>query len=430
MAEPAAKDGRLRIVYAVTVPVCLSYLRGQLRFMRARGYEVTVISSPGEELDRAAMMEGAHVIPLPMAREISPLRDLLSLWRLWRVIRRLQPAITNVGTPKAGLLAGLASLFAGVPCRIYTLHGLRLETAGGLKRRILILAERLACLCAHRVICVSESVREKAAALGIGRPGQLCVLGSGSCNGVDAAAYSLDAIDPQKVIELRWKLGTPQDAPVIGFVGRLTQSKGIAELFCAFRLVRRAIPDVRLLLVGRFEEGEPLSVEVRRAIEADTQVMLPGFVADMAPYYHLTDVVALPSYREGLPGVVLEANAAGKPVVGFRATGTVDAIVDGATGILVPFADVGMLAAALERLLKDKHLNAAMGHAGRERVLREFSQERVWEELSREYARLLQRSGLRLRRTQTGIERQTQPLPLPNLDNLRPRDLQETRCLK
>ena len=427
MLEPADKDGRLRIVYAVTVPVCLSYLRGQLRFMRARGYEVTVISSPGEELDRAAMLEGAHVIPLPIAREISPARDLLSLWRLWRAMRRLRPAITNVGTPKAGLLAGLASLLAGVPCRIYTLHGLRLETAEGLKRRILIMTERLASLCAHRVICVSESVREKAAALGIGRPGQLCVLGSGSCNGVDAEAYSLDAISSQRVIELRRQLTIPEDAPVIGFVGRLTRSKGVAELFCAYRLIRRAIPEVRLLLVGRFEEGEPLSAQVRQAIETDTQVILPGFVDDTAPYYHLMDVVALPSHREGLPGAVLEANAAGKPVVGFRATGTVDAIVDGATGILVPFGDVGMLAAALERLLKDKNLNAAMGDAGRERVLREFPQERVWEELSKEYTRLLKRTAPALPTTQVDIKPQTYPLPLHNLDNLRARDLQETR---
>ena len=391
---------------------------------------MTVISSPGEELDSAAKLEGAHVIPLPIAREISPLRDLVSLWRLWRVMRRLRPAITNVGTPKAALLAGLASLLAGVPCRIYTLHGLRLETAGGLKRRILTMAERLAALCAHRVICVSESVREKAAALGIGRPGHLCVLGSGSCNGVDVAPYSLDAIGPQRVTELRRKLSIPENAPVIGFVGRLTRSKGIAELFCAYCLIRQAVPEVRLLLVGRFEEGEPVSAEVRRAIATDAQVILPGFVGDIAPYYHLMDVVALPSYREGLPGVVLEANAAGKPVVGFRATGTVDAIVDGLTGILVPFGDVGMLAAALERLLKDKNLNAAMGDAGRERVLREFPQERVWEELSREYTRLLKRSGPALPRTQVDIKPQTQPLPIRNLDNLRARDLQETRGWK
>jgi len=413
----AAESGRLRIVYAVTVPVCLSYLWGQLREMRERGYEVTVISSAGEELDRAASLEGAQIIPLPMAREISPVRDLLSLWRFWRVLRRLRPSITNVGTPKAGLLGGLAALLAGVPCRVYTLHGLRLETEEGPKRRILTWAERLACFCAQRVICVSESVREKAMALGIGEPAKLRVLGSGSCNGVDVAAYSPDAAGHQKAAELRRDLGIPERAPIIGFVGRLTWSKGVAELFHAYRRVRAAMPDVRLVMLGRYEEGEPVPGEIRRAIEADPQVLLPGFVRDTTAYYHLMDVLALASYREGLPGAVLEANAAGKPVVAFRATGTVDAVVEGVTGILVPMGDVQGLAQALELLLKDKTLSAKMGDAGRERVLREFPQERVWEGVAQEYARLLEGCGLPLPKTHVKQRAPSADATLCNLDS-------------
>ena len=182
---------------------------------------------------------------------------------------------------------------------------------------MLVMAERLACLCAHRVVCVSESLRRKADVLGIGQPKQMRVLGSGSCNGIDVAAYNLDESLRRRVGELRRNLGIPEDAPVIGFVGRLTWSKGIGELFHAYCQVRRAIPDVRLLLVGRFEDGEPVSAKVRQDIENDSQIILPGFVTDTKPYYHLMDVFALPSYREGFPNVVLEAQAAGKPVVGF-----------------------------------------------------------------------------------------------------------------
>jgi glycosyltransferase involved in cell wall biosynthesis len=134
-------------------------------------------------------------------------------------------------------------------------------------------------------------------------------------------------------------------------------------------------------------------------MEADPQVVLPGFVSDTRHYYHLMDVVALPSYREGFPGVVLEANAAGKPVVAFRATGTVDAVVDRVTGILVPVGDVRGLGEALGLLLKNKTLNAEMGNAGRMRALREFQQKRIWEELAREYERLLERRGLPLPKT-------------------------------
>ena len=392
----AIENGRRGIVYAVTVPVAISYFAGQLRYMRECGYEVTVISSPGTELDRAAEQEGVRIIPLPIAREISPVRDLISLWRLWSVMRRLRPAITNVGTPKAGLLGGIAALLAGVPCRVYTLHGLRLETTKGLKRRMLVMAERLACFCAHRVVCVSESLRRKADSLGIGQPKQMRVLGSGSCNGIDVAAYSLDESLRQRVGELRRNLGIPEDAPVIGFVGRLTWSKGIDELFHAYCQVRRAMPDVWLLLVGRFEDGEPVSARVRQDIENDDHVILAGFVTDTRPYYHVMDVFALPSYREGFPNVVLEAQAAGKPVVAFRATGCVDAVIDGVNGFLLSIGDVQGLAGALELLLKNKALNASMGKAGRERAHTQYSHERIWEALAQEYAALIDRCGLPL----------------------------------
>jgi glycosyltransferase involved in cell wall biosynthesis len=391
--EPPSDKDKLRIVYAVTVPVCLSYLRGQLRYMRECGYEVTVISSPGEELDCAAREEGVQAIAISMAREIAPLQDFLSLWRLCRVMRRIQPAITNVGTPKAGLLGGLAAFLTGVPCRIYTLHGLRFETAEGMKQRILMQVERFACSLAHRVICVSESVRKKVDKLGIAQPAQLRVLGSGSCNGIDVESYSVDRLGCENVRELRGNLGIPEGTPVIGFVGRLTRSKGAAELFQAYRQVRKTMPDVRLVLVGRFEEGEPLSAEIRQALEADLQVVLTGFVPDPSLFYHLMDVVALPSYREGFPGAVLEANAAGKPVVAFRATGTTDAVMDGVNGILLPLGDVQGLARTLELLLRDKSLNAVMGAAGKERARKEFSQERIWDALAEQYSDLCSIAG-------------------------------------
>jgi len=151
--------------------------------------------------------------------------------------------------------------------------------------------------------------------------------------------------------------------------------------------------------VGRFEDGEPVPWKVRQAIEGDAQIILPGFVTDTTPYYHLMDVLALPSYREGFPNVVLEAHAAGKPVVAFRATGSVDAVVDGVTGILVSIGDVQGLARALELLVQHKTLNAEMGRAGRERVRREFPQERIWKALAQEYAGLLERCGLSLPKT-------------------------------
>ncbi len=369
-------------------------MRGQLEFLREAGFEVMVITSPGEDLDAAGHSEGIKIHAVLMAREISPWRDLKSLLRLYRVIRCLRPSITNVGTPKAGLLGGIVASLTRVPCRFYTLRGLRCETATGSKLRILLLSERIACMCAHRVICVSESLRQKAVALGIVNPHRTLVLGSGSSNGVDASRYSFTPELLNRASELRQRLKIPLDAQVVGFVGRLTRDKGIIELVKAFSRLCETSLDVWLLLVGEFENGDPLPPDIRREIETNPKIIRTGFVPEATVYNHLMDVLALPTYREGFPNAVLEAHAAGKPVVATRATGVVDAVIDGVTGILVSVGDAEALAKGLEMLLTNKHSAAAMGSAGRERVQREFQQERIWKALAQEYSHLLSARGL------------------------------------
>jgi glycosyltransferase involved in cell wall biosynthesis len=383
-----------RVLHVANVALSLNLMRGQLAFLREAGFEVTVISSPGVELEAAGRSEEIETLAVPMAREVSPWTDLKSLVQLYRVIRRLRPSITNVGTPKAGLLAGIAAWLARVPCRFYTLRGLRCETTRGLKRRILLLSERIACMCAHRVICVSESLRQRAVALGIVQPHRALVLGSGSSNGVDTSRFLLTPLLLNRAAELRQELKIPLEAQVVGFVGRLTRDKGVAELVKAFSRLCETSPIVWLLLVGDFEDGDPLPPDVRRAIETDSKIIRTGLVPEATIYYHLMDVLALPSYREGFPNAILEAHAAGKAVVATRATGIADAIVDGVTGVLVPVGDAEALAKGLESLLKNKDLATGMGSAGRERVRREFQQERIWGGLAREYSRLLSARGL------------------------------------
>jgi lipopolysaccharide/colanic/teichoic acid biosynthesis glycosyltransferase len=218
---------------------------------------------------------------------------------------------------------------------------------------------------AHRVLLVSPSLRERALALRLLPPGKGAIAGSGSANGVDLERF-----------EAAWR--RPPGSRVIGFVGRLTRDKGVEELYAAFRLLRGELPELKLLLLGDFEDGDPVDPAVRRAIEHDTAVARPGFVDDPAPFYADFDILALPSYREGLPGAALEAGAAGRPVAAARATGTVDAVLDGVTGILVPPRDPQALADALAGLLRDPERARAMGRAGRARVKADFQPERIW----------------------------------------------------
>jgi|SRR5580704_1043803 glycosyltransferase involved in cell wall biosynthesis len=377
-----------------TSHLSVGLMRGQLRFLREAGFEVSVVSSPGQKLSAAAKDEGVQAFGVPMARQISAFGDLVSLWRLWRLMRRLHPAITNVGTPKAGLLGGLASYVSRVPCRVYTLRGLRCETAKGWKRSCLILLERIACCCAHRVICVSDSLRNKAVSLGIADQHKLVVLASGSSNGVDTDRFALSPERLRQAASLRRELKIPQNAPVVGFVGRLTRDKGLGELIDAYLSLRHHHPDLHLLLVGEFEEDDSVPIEVRKAIEDNSQIVRTGTVLDPAPYYHVMDMLALPTHREGFPNVVLEAQAASKPVVTTRATGAVDSVRDGITGFQVPVGDVESLTSALSQLIQHPEMARQIGRRGYERVQQEFRQDVVWKAWEREFVSLLKDKGL------------------------------------
>lgn len=391
---------RPRILLAVTSAVSVPLLRGQARFLRQAGFDVYVVSARGPELEQAAQ-EGATSLAVPMKREISPLSDLVSLLRLCGVMWRVRPVLTNVGTPKAGLLAGLAARLTGVPCRIYTLRGLRAESAIGLKRKLLMFIERLACRCAQQVLCVSPSLRERAVGLGLVDREKTLVPGAGSSNGIDATHFAPTPERLARAAELRRSLGVPENALVIGFAGRLTRDKGVPELLQAFNSLRAGQPDLYLLLLGSLEEGDPLSPSAREALRGPN-LLLAGEVADPADHLHAMDVVVLPTHREGFPNLVLEAHAAGKPVVTTRATGAVDSVLDGVNGLLVPVGEVHALAEAIARLLRDPSLRLRLGQAGRERVLRDFRPETIWQAQLETYLRLLTQNG--------------QPLPQPAPD--------------
>src|SRR5882762_98864 len=212
-----------RVVNVTNSSISLGFLQGQLQYFQDRGFDMTVLSPERRDGEwEVARPEGVRIIEVPMEREIAPLRDLASLWRLWRNLRALRPAVTNVGTPKAGLLGGFAAWLNRVPCRFYTLHGLRFETSRGIRRRLLIYAERLACRFAHRVVCVSQSVREKAIAFGLTSLDRTVVFGSGSCNGVDSSRFTATPERMSRAAVLRYQFGIPAQAPVLLFVGRLT----------------------------------------------------------------------------------------------------------------------------------------------------------------------------------------------------------------
>ncbi len=367
------------VAYIVTIPLTAKvHLCGHLAHLRQQGFRVTLITSPGPELEAVQAREGVEAIAVPMVREIDLRQDVVSFWMLRKVLRGLQPDIVNAGTPKAGFLGMMAARMCGVPLRIYTLHGNRAETLKGNKRRIVFMTERLASAAAHRVVCVSKSLSVAYTQAGLAPARKVTVLANGSANGLDASRFELSETRMAELDQLRRELGLAGQDRVIGFVGRFTRDKGIVDLVTEWERIKADIPNLKLLLLGRFEDGDPIPGETAELIRSNPNCVLPGYKEDTSLYYHLMDVLALPSYREGFPVVPLEAAAAKVPTVGFAATGTVDAVVDGKTGLLAPVGDVIALSSKLALLMEDDALRRSMGQAAYDRVTTLYRPEVVW----------------------------------------------------
>jgi len=384
-----AAEPPIRLVHVLSVPFCLHFVAGQVAYMTYRRFDVTVVSSPGDELEAFGEREGVAVHALEMPRRITPLHDIIALWRLVVLLRRIRPRLVHSHTPKGGLLGTLAGWLARVPVRVYHMHGLPFVTTTGGQRTLLRLTERVSCAFANEVLCVSHSLREVAVREGICPPEKIKVLLGGSVNGVDATG----GFDPDRWrsagAATRQQHSIPPDALVIGFVGRIVRDEGLAELVAAWQTLREEFPRLHMLVVGGFEPRDPVPAEVAAALLDDPRIHMIGWQKTMAAYYAAMDVFVLPSHREGLSTVLLEAAAMELPAVASRIPGCFDVIHHGETGMLFPAGDGAALAEALRPYLQDAALRRRHGLEARTRVLRDFRRDAIWDALHAEYRRLL-----------------------------------------
>jgi glycosyltransferase involved in cell wall biosynthesis len=385
-ARAGNRPATIRLCVIATIGKSIQILyAGRLEHLAANGFEITVACASSED-DDAIMARGVRLKTFPLTRAITPWQDLQTLFQMYRFFRQERFDLIEVSTPKAALIGSLAAWLARCPCQIHVLHGMPYEGKRGLLGWILRGSTSIPCRLAHVTFAVSPSMRERVCADGLAHADHVRVLEAGSANGVDVGRFSPERIELRD--EFRAKHGIPPDSVVIGFVGRLTRDKGIEELVRAFIAVQEQNRHAMLLLIGDYEHRDKPAGDVIRTVATHPCIRHVGFQSDVIPGMAAMDVVALPTYREGLGNVLLEAAALGLPTVATDATGARDAILAGITGVQVPVGDSVALAEALVKLAHDPALRGRMGRAGRAWVCANFDQRDVWQRQARAYRAL------------------------------------------
>ena len=350
----------------------------------AKQFDVTVAAHGPGPLRDAARAAGVRYVPLEhLRRGINPFHDALGLVELVRLCRRERPEILHANSSKAGFLGRIAGALARVPIRIFTAHGWAFAAYRGLPGRLYLWADRFVRPLTTQVICVARHERE------LGIRARTCV--------PERSVVVHNAVDVSSFAAARETGGQPR----IVSVGRFAYPKDYATLVEA---LARIDADYRASFVGDGPDHAAVAADIRR--RAAGRVKLLGARRDVRELLAAADLFVLSSRSEGLPISVLEAMAAGLPVVATSVGGVSELVVDGETGFLVPPADPRALAEAVGRLLRDPELRHRFGAAGRHRAERRFDVARFHEAHVRLYCRELELRGL-------AVPQQTWPEPQP-----------------
>ena len=341
----------------------------------------------GNMLDLAAAKGVEPIVIRELRRNVDPKDGLIALFKLYRLIRRERPQIVHTHTATAGLLGRLAAKLAGVPIILHTFHGHVLRGYfSPLRSKALVWMERLLACLSDRVVTVSEGQRRELAGYGIAPLEKIAVVPLG---------FELEALLACESHrgELHRELGLSDDDKLIGIVARLVPIKNHHLFLQAAELVAEAVPQARFLVVGDGELREELEAYASD-LRLDGRVFFTGWRRDLPCLYADLDVVALTSINEGTPVSIIEAMAAGVPVVATAVGGVPDVVVNGETGYLVKAGDVKGLAEAITELLRNSEKARGMGRKGREAVYPKFAAQTLIANVEQLYSDLLRHEGL------------------------------------
>lgn len=383
-----------RLIRITTVPLSLKHLlKGQMSFMSKNGFNVSMISSYGREIKEVVEYEKCNHFIIPLTRKITPLKDLVALYKIYRLLRKQKPYIVHTHTPKAGILGMLASYLAKVPIRLHTVAGLPLMEVTGFKRVILNIVERLTYNLSSKVYPNSHGLKKIILKHKFTSKNKLKVIGNGSSNGIDTSYFNpeLFSINANKIF--KFKLGINMKDFVFIYVGRIVSSKGINELVDAFKKLSLVKKNIKLLLVGPSEDKlDPLQKKTKDLIEYSNEIISVGYQKDVRPYFAISNSLVFPSYREGFPNVVMQAGSMGLPSIVSDINGCNEIIKNNVNGKVIKVKSVSAIYDAMLDILSNKQIYNEIKEKTRNIIKQKYEQKMFWDLLLSEYNYLIKKN--------------------------------------
>ena len=344
-------------------------------------YDITLIVKNDHPEILADMQLPIRIVEVNVERKIHFLNDILALFTLFSIFKKGGFDLVHTLTPKAGLLGGVAARLARVRIRIHTFQGEVWVNKKGIYRLLLKSLDKLVASLATNLMVVSYSERDFLIKERVIIEGQSDVLANGSISGVDLKRFKFNQAIRD---DLRYKHSIPNDAIVFIYIGRLNLEKGIPELIKSFQQLAIENLNVRLFVVGP-DEDNILNEFANRS----RQVIFCPYATNPEEYLMASDVLVLPSHREGFGVVIIEAAAVGVPSIGSNIYGIQDAIEDGVTGLLFESKNIISLYAAMKLLAEDQIKRLDMGVKAQHRVDMLFDQQKVVSAMVKYYKKLL-----------------------------------------
>lgn len=371
-----------KLIIITTVPLSLATLvKGQPKYL-SNFFNVKLITSTSPLNEDIKEFEGVELKEIDMTRKITIFKDLKALCSIFVYLLKEKPDVVYSFTPKAGLLGMIASFFARVSTRIHNVVGMPLMEATGKKAILLKFIEKLTYLFSTKLMCNSFGL--KAYMNKHLTQKTVTVVAQGSINGVDTQVFH-NTFSKEEQAAIRKYFSISVDDFVLTFVGRIVKDKGINELIESFMELRKEHTNLKLLLVGDYEEYlNPIKQENKKQIDQCNDIITVGFQKDIKEFLAITDLFVLPSYREGLPNSLIEAGSFGIPLLATNINGCNEIIINNETGILVNKKDTTSLKKAIELLLNDKRLYNSLKLKVRDSIRRRYDQSYFLEELRRE----------------------------------------------